>query len=100
MTPEHLDASLVTALGLDSPLLEAFEQMPVPMWVVDRLGHVRWRRPKPRLTPRQEEILELLADGRSTSEMSRHLNISEDTVRNTFATCSPSSVFVLGSKPS
>jgi DNA-binding CsgD family transcriptional regulator len=159
------------ALGLDGPLIGAFEEMPVPMWVADRLGYVRWlnraavtllgttvgshfsryfaaedvadarelfaqraegrrdsgsrratlrtvlgpvtvelasvairdgeevvgvialireelpassarRRPKPRLTPRQQEVLELLADGRSTADIAQVLAISEDTVRN------------------
>src|SRR5690348_3738152 len=30
------------ALGLDGPLLEALAGMPVPMWLVDRRGHIRW----------------------------------------------------------
>lgn len=157
-------------LGLGGPLLDALGAMPVPMWVADRLGRVRWmnvaamslvgsrldshfsgliapefvadarelyarkldgrldyavqqvslvtaagpaaveltsvpirgdegvvgvitlvreapastvrRRPKPRLSPRQHQVLELLAQGRSTAEIARQLEISEDTVRN------------------
>jgi PAS domain S-box-containing protein len=36
----------------------------------------------PRLTPRQREILELLASGLSTSEIARELTLSTETVRN------------------
>jgi PAS domain S-box-containing protein len=38
--------------------------------------------PDPRLTPRQREILDLVASGLSTSEISSMLTISTDTVRN------------------
>jgi PAS domain S-box-containing protein len=38
--------------------------------------------PHPRLTPRQREILDLIAAGRSTSEMAEKLSISTETVRN------------------
>ena len=38
--------------------------------------------PQPRLTPRQREILELIAAGLSTSEMATRLTISTETVRN------------------
>ena len=37
---------------------------------------------EPRLTPRQREILELIASGLSTSEISRTLRLSTETVRN------------------
>ena len=157
-------------LGLGGPLLDALGAMPVPMWLADRLGLIRWlnvaavslvgsrldthfsgliapeyvadaremfarkldgridsavqritlltaagpaaveltsvpirdevhaigvmalvreapvvdgrRRPKPRLSPRQHQVLELLAQGRSTPEIARQLEISEETVRN------------------
>jgi DNA-binding CsgD family transcriptional regulator len=36
----------------------------------------------PRLTPRQREILDLIAAGLSTFEMARKLSISTETVRN------------------
>jgi PAS domain S-box-containing protein len=36
----------------------------------------------PRLTPRQREILELLASGLSTSEIAKELTLSTETVRN------------------
>ena len=38
--------------------------------------------PEPRLTPRQHQVLRLLADGFSTTEMASTLQISEQTVRN------------------
>jgi DNA-binding CsgD family transcriptional regulator len=44
----------------------------------DRQQRVR----KPRLTPRQHQVLELLAHGRSTAEIAQTLQIAEDTVRN------------------
>ena len=38
--------------------------------------------PHPRLTPRQSEILDLIASGLSTSEIARRLTLSSETVRN------------------
>ncbi len=38
--------------------------------------------PPPQLTPRQREILELIASGRSTAEIARELTLSTETVRN------------------
>jgi PAS domain S-box-containing protein len=38
--------------------------------------------PPPQLTPRQREILELIASGRSTAEIARELILSTETVRN------------------
>jgi PAS domain S-box-containing protein len=43
-----------------------------------RPAHLR----HPHLTPRQHEVLELLADGRSTEEIAARLHISRETVRN------------------
>jgi PAS domain S-box-containing protein len=37
---------------------------------------------RPRLTPRQREILELIASGLSTAEVARELTLSPETVRN------------------
>jgi DNA-binding CsgD family transcriptional regulator len=45
-------------------------------------GEARRRRRKPRLTPRQHQVLELLAHGRSTRQIAEALQISEATVRN------------------
>jgi DNA-binding NarL/FixJ family response regulator len=39
-------------------------------------------RTRPRLTPRQHQVLELLAHGLSTAEMAQTLGIAEETVRN------------------
>jgi PAS domain S-box-containing protein len=38
--------------------------------------------PQPRLTPRQREVLELVAAGLSTSEIAKKLTLSTETVRN------------------
>jgi PAS domain S-box-containing protein len=38
--------------------------------------------PQPRLTPRQREILDLIASGVSTSEIAERLTLSTETVRN------------------
>jgi PAS domain S-box-containing protein len=39
-------------------------------------------KPEPRLTPRQREILALIASGLSTAEVARELTLSSETVRN------------------
>jgi DNA-binding CsgD family transcriptional regulator len=36
----------------------------------------------PDLTPRQHDVLRLLADGRTTDEIAAHLGIAQETVRN------------------
>jgi DNA-binding CsgD family transcriptional regulator len=38
-------------------------------------------RAEPRITPREREVLELVADGHATTEIARALWITEDTVR-------------------
>jgi len=42
----------------------------------------RGKEPRPRLTPRQREVLELLARGRSTRQIAADLKIAEETARN------------------
>jgi DNA-binding NarL/FixJ family response regulator len=37
---------------------------------------------EPRLTPRQREVLDLIASGLSTSEIAKKLTLSTETVRN------------------
>jgi DNA-binding CsgD family transcriptional regulator len=55
-------------------LILAFDvRRPAPHPAIDR---------PPRLTPRQREILELLASGRSTAEIAAQLTLSTETVRN------------------
>jgi DNA-binding CsgD family transcriptional regulator len=39
-------------------------------------------RPRPQLTPRQREILDLIAAGLSTAEVASELTLSPETVRN------------------
>jgi DNA-binding NarL/FixJ family response regulator len=38
--------------------------------------------PRPALTPRQQEVLRLLADGVAAKEIAARLGLAEDTVRN------------------
>jgi DNA-binding CsgD family transcriptional regulator len=40
------------------------------------------RRPKPRLTPRQNQVLQLLAQGLTTTEIAERLGLTIDTTRN------------------
>jgi len=56
--------------------------------IVGVFGVVRHRhelaapKPHPHLTPRQNEVLHLLAHGRSTAQIAEELHLSTDTVRN------------------
>jgi DNA-binding NarL/FixJ family response regulator len=50
----------------------------VPQWSVER----ERREAHPHLTPRQAEVLHLLEDGRSTSQIAVELHLSQETVRN------------------
>jgi PAS domain S-box-containing protein len=58
--------------------------------VVGVFGQVpRWKaespaagEPHPHLTPRQDEVLQLLQDGRSTAQIAGDLHLSQETVRN------------------
>ena len=51
-------------------------------WEVRQPGRALSLDPPPELTPRQREILELIASGRSTNEIARELTLSTETVRN------------------
>ena len=66
------------------PLLEDGEVVGVLMLAWDVPWPQRAPRfdPPPALTPRQREILELIASGRSTSEIANDLTLSTETVRN------------------
>ena len=48
-------------------------------------GPSRSERTESPLTPREEEILQLIADGRSTTEVADELYISQKTVKNHLA---------------
>jgi PAS domain S-box-containing protein len=61
-----------------------------PRYFISQLEDVtdllRWQHiPEARLTPRQLEILQLLADGKSTAEIAEELYLSKTTVRNHIA---------------
>ena len=69
---QHLP--LVEAGEVIGVLILAFDvRRPAPHQAIDH---------PPRLTPRQREILELLASGRSTAEIAAQLTLSTETVRN------------------
>lgn len=57
-------------------LILAFDVGPAP--AAELVGS----EPEPRLTPRQREILDLMASGLSTSEIAKKLALSTETVRN------------------
>jgi DNA-binding CsgD family transcriptional regulator len=138
--PRNSDQLAQILRELPEPLRNALGEIPLPLWIVDARGQIRWlnaqasgrfdarvgarfqqlvdedsvvevesvqicdadevigelafvctaservgvrqRRRKPRLTPRQHQVLELLAQGRSTEEIAQALQISEQTVRN------------------
>jgi PAS domain S-box-containing protein len=50
--------------------------------IVSRLEPVAPPHPHPRLTPRQNQVLHLLAHGHSTAQIAQELHLSIDTVRN------------------
>jgi PAS domain S-box-containing protein len=60
--------AVVGAFGITGPRTRASEQA----------GETA----EPRLTPRQHEVLTLLADGASTSQIAMSLGLAEETVRN------------------
>lgn len=53
-----------------------------PMHESPTVGDARASRPQPALTPRQHEVLVLLADGVRAKEIAARLTLSETTVRN------------------
>jgi DNA-binding NarL/FixJ family response regulator len=77
-------AGLVEAEVTSVPIRDAEEVIGVMTLVRtdDARGRAQRRPPRPRLTPRQHQVLELLAHGRSTGEIAQELQLAEDTVRN------------------
>ena len=89
--PAEFETSFVDAAGV----LRRTRAQHLPLWDGDDVegvlilaweggngGSLKGSEPTPALTSRQLEILELLAAGRSTSEIACHLSISLETVRN------------------
>src|SRR5919109_740152 len=95
--------------SLCADVLDGLERVGMPAYLVDRHGRIRWlnaaflsllgdargrllsslaapdhvqRSREPSLTPRQHEVLTLLADGTSTEEIAAALGLSDETVRN------------------
>lgn len=54
----------------------------LPMAGVPSLGEATGNLPAPLLTPRQEEVLELMLQGRSNKDISQALQLSEETTKN------------------
>jgi len=83
----------VTLLGQEGRLTAELAAVPleveslvVGVLTFARIGGTRsqsaGRRPQPRLTPRQHEVLELLAHGHSTAGIAAELSIADETARN------------------
>jgi PAS domain S-box-containing protein len=75
----------VTVELMVSPLRtadEAVGMLFVARTLAEPPGVAAGRKPVPRLTPRQHQVLELLADGAATATIAGHLGISENTARN------------------
>jgi DNA-binding NarL/FixJ family response regulator len=81
-------AAFLTKSGMSDELLSVTRLVlagGVHMPVLPRLGgdgHATPELPSPLLTPRQEEVLQLLLDGYSNKEIGRMLYLSEETVKN------------------
>ncbi|MDP3699554.1 MAG: response regulator transcription factor [Hylemonella sp.] len=81
-------AAFLTKSGMSDELLSVTRlvlaggvHMPVLPWVMgDEVTPAEL--PSPLLTPRQEEVLQLLLDGYSNKEIGRMLYLSEETVKN------------------
>jgi DNA-binding CsgD family transcriptional regulator len=83
----------VTLLGRAGRLAAELAAVPVEVdalvvgvLIVSWVGRVQAQpsgtRPQPRLTPRQHEVLELLAHGYSTARIAAELSIADETARN------------------
>jgi len=88
---ERSTDTTVAVLGADGGRIQV-EISAVPLYdggrIVGVFGLVPQRestappRPHPQLTPRQNEVLHLLAHGRSTEQIADELHLSRETVRN------------------
>jgi DNA-binding CsgD family transcriptional regulator len=83
----------VTLLGHEGRVTAELAAVPVEVeslvvgvltfaWVDGTQSQSARKRPQPRLTPRQHEVLELLAHGYSTARIAAQLNIADETARN------------------
>ena len=81
ITKSGLSDELLTALRL---VLDGSVYIPPELSLVPAPGATHARRPEggPSLTPRQEEVLLQLMEGRSNKDISRALGMSEETVKN------------------
>jgi DNA-binding CsgD family transcriptional regulator len=83
----------VTLLGKEGRLTADLAAVPVEVdslivgvltvaWLGANQSPSCGKRPQPRLTPRQHEVLELLAHGYSTARIADELSIADETARN------------------
>jgi DNA-binding NarL/FixJ family response regulator len=87
---EYADASWLEAVVAEADVVD--DQRPLQAAVLAVMGHHSYRSPSlrsgtlpylscPRLTPREYQVLDLLASGLSDREIARHLVVSEETAR-------------------
>jgi DNA-binding NarL/FixJ family response regulator len=87
---EYADASWLEAVVAEADFIE--DQKPLEAAVIAVMGHHCYRSPSlrsgqlpylscPRLTPREYEVLDLLASGLSDREIAEQLVVSEETAR-------------------
>ncbi|HEX3454986.1 MAG TPA: LuxR C-terminal-related transcriptional regulator [Gaiellaceae bacterium] len=89
-TEKSTDASVVVVEPGGSRVVVEISSCPlrdggriVGVWgVVRHREEMAAPKPHPHLTPRQNEVLHLLAHGRSTAQIAEELHLSTDTVRN------------------
>jgi DNA-binding CsgD family transcriptional regulator len=83
----------VTLLGQEGRLTAELAAVPLEVeslvvgvltlaWIGGTQSRSAGKRPQPRLTPRQHEVLELLAHGYATARIAAELSIADETARN------------------
>jgi DNA-binding CsgD family transcriptional regulator len=86
-------AQRATLIGLNGPVSADLVVVPLRLgasvvgvisfaWLGQLEAPPSGRRPPPRLTPRQQDVLELLAHGHSTARIAQELGIADETARN------------------
>ncbi|GGN35223.1 response regulator [Streptomyces fuscichromogenes] len=81
VTPEHLTAAVRTVRSGDALLAPAITRRLVERFARSGADSAALHRDLARLTPRELDVLRLLAQGLSNAEMAAHLHLSEATVK-------------------
>jgi DNA-binding NarL/FixJ family response regulator len=81
VTPEHLVAAVRTVRAGDALLAPAITRRLVERYALRDTGAERLRRDLSALTPRELEVLRLLAGGLSNAELAGRLHLAEATVK-------------------